>query len=142
MPVISENSQVTLHFSLHLENGDLVDSTFDKAPATFTVGDGSLLPGFEKKLFGLDVGAKQQFIIEQHEAFGAHNPQNIQQFKRADFPTDAELSEGAMFSFADAAGCELPGVLKSVVGDKVEIDFNHPLAGHAIHFNVEIIDVQ
>lgn len=142
MPVISENSKVTLHFSLILENGDLVDSTIDKAPATFTMGDGSLLPGFEKKLYGLEVGNKSEFIVEQQDAFGAHNPQNVQSFKTSDFPADTVLEEGTMFSFSDASGAELPGVLKAVEGDKVEIDFNHPLAGRAITFAVEIINVE
>ena len=78
--------------------------------------------------------------MPQEEAFGAHNPQNLQQFKRSDFSED-KLEPGMMFSFADAAGGELPGVLKSVDGDKVAIDFNHPLAGHTLSFTVEIIEL-
>lgn len=54
---IGQNTEVTLHFALHLENGDTVDSTFDKAPATFKVGDGNLLPGFENALFGFKAAA-------------------------------------------------------------------------------------
>lgn len=56
---IGQNTEVTLHFALHLENGDTVDSTFDKAPATFKVGDGNLLPGFENALFGFKAGDKR-----------------------------------------------------------------------------------
>jgi FKBP-type peptidyl-prolyl cis-trans isomerase SlpA len=139
---ITKSSTVTLHFSLALENGDLVDSTFDKAPASFSYGDGSLLPGFESKLLGLIIGDKKSFVIPQEEAFGGHNPQNIQHFKRKDFAADAVLDKGMIFSFKDAAGAELPGVLRGVSADDVEIDFNHPLAGHSITFTVEIIDVQ
>ena len=56
---IGQNTEVTLHFALRLENGDTVDSTFDKAPATFKVGDGNLLPGFEAALFGFKAGDKR-----------------------------------------------------------------------------------
>ena len=138
--MIQDSSRITLHFELALENGDIVDSTFDKQPATFDYGDGSLLPGFERRLLGLMQGHKETFTVPQEEAFGAHNPQNLQQFKRSDF-SEEKLEPGMMFSFADAAGGELPGVLKSVDGDKVEIDFNHPLAGHTLSFTVEIIEI-
>ncbi len=139
--MIKDSSKITLHFQLELENGDVVDSTFEKSPATFSYGDGSLLPGFEKRLLGLLEGAKESFWIEQEEAFGAHNPQNLQQFKPSDFP-DQKLELGMMFSFADASGGELPGVVSKVEGDLIEIDFNHPLAGKRLKFIVEIISVK
>lgn len=139
---ISESSQVTLHFSLELENGDLVDSTFGKNPATFTMGDGSLLQGFEKRLVGLKTGDKQAFVIPQEDGFGASNPNNIQQFKRSTFSADQELGEGLIMSFADANGGELPGVIKSFDDVNVTVDFNHPLAGNEITFSVEIHDVK
>ena len=139
--MIRDTSTITLHFSLSLENGDVVDSTFDKSPATFTYGDGSLLPTIEKRLLGLMVGAKETFTVPQEEGFGAKNPQNIQRFKPEDFSAD-KLEEGMMFSFADAAGGELPGVVKSITDEVVEVDFNHPLSGHQLDFKVEIIDVK
>ena len=140
--MIKADSKVTLHFSLALENGDLVDSTFGNKPATFTMGDGSLLPGFEKHLLGLSAGSKSEFVIPQQDGFGAHNPQNVQTFKRSVFAPDVELSPGLIVSFADAAGSELPGVVKSVAAEQVEVDFNHPLAGRDIIFVVEILHVE
>ncbi len=139
--VIDEKSQVTLHFSLKLEGGELVDSTFDKEAATFSMGDGSLLPGFEKHLHGLQAGDRQSFTIPKEEGFGAGNPQNIQRFKPSDFADDMELSEGLIFSFADGRGGELPGVVKTITDDEVMVDFNHPLAGREITFDVEIIAI-
>ena len=139
---ISEKSQVSLHFSLELENGDLVDSTFGKEPASFVMGEGTLLPGFEKRLIGLKSGDKKSFLIPQEEGFGASNPSNIQQFKRSTFSSDVELTEGLMMSFADANGGELPGVIKAFDETLVTVDFNHPLAGSAITFTVEIHDVE
>lgn len=75
---IRQNTEVTLHFALRLENGDTVDSTFDKAPATFKVGDGNLLPGFEAALFGFKAGDKRTLTIAPENAFGQPNPQNVQ----------------------------------------------------------------
>lgn len=138
---IGQDSKVTLHFALKFDNGDVVDSNFDKEPATFTVGDGSLLPGFERTLFGLKEGDKRSFEILPEQGFGTPNEQNIQQMPRSQF-ADMELDYGILVIFKDAAGGEMPGVVKAFNEQQVTIDFNHPLAGKVITFDVEIVTVQ
>lgn len=137
---IGQDSQVTLHFSLKLPGGELVDSTAGKPPASFRVGDGSLLPGFEQSLFGLKAGDRRSFEIEPERGFGPGNPQNIQHMPRSSF-SEMKPEPGLMVIFQDAAGGEMPGVVKSVSDTNVEIDFNHPLAGKVVTFEVEILDV-
>ena len=138
---IGPDREVTLHFALKLENGDVVDSTFDKQPATFKVGDGNLLPGFEAALYGFKAGDKRSLQIEPENAFGQPNPQNVQVMPRGQFQ-DMELSEGLLIIFNDAANAELPGVVKAFDEQQVTIDFNHPLAGKTLSFDVEIIEVR
>ena len=138
---IGPDTKVTLHFSLSLEDGSTVDSNFDSEPASFVVGDGSLLPGFEAVIQGLKPGAEDVFFIHPEQGFGQHNPSNIQQFPRKEFEDDLALEPGLMLSFADANKAELPGVVTEVDQDEVTIDFNHPLAGHTISFKVSILDV-
>lgn len=138
---IGPDREVTLHFALKLENGDVVDSTFDKQPATFKVGDGNLLPGFEVALYGFKAGDKRSLQIEPKSAFGQPNPQNVQVMPRGQFQ-DMELSEGLLIIFNDAANAELPGVVKAFDEQQVTIDFNHPLAGKTLSFDVEIIEVR
>lgn len=138
---IGPDMQVTLHFALGLENGEVVDSTFDKKPATFKVGDGNLLPGFEQQLFGLKAGDKRTLQLTPEQGFGQHNPQNVQVMPRSQFE-GMELSEGLLVIFNDAAKTELPGVVKSFNDRQVTVDFNHPLAGKALTFEVEIFEVK
>lgn len=138
---IGPDKEVTLHFALKLANGDVVDSTFDKQPATFKVGDGNLLPGFEAALYGFKAGDKRSLQIEPENAFGQPNPQNVQVMPRAQF-SDMELSEGLLIIFKDAANTELPGVVKTFDEQQVTIDFNHPLAGKTLSFDVEIVEVR
>jgi FKBP-type peptidyl-prolyl cis-trans isomerases 2 len=138
---IGPDRQVTLHFAIKLESGDVVDSTFDKRPAVFKVGDGNLLPGFEQALYGFKAGDKRSIAIEPEQGFGQPNPQNVQIMPRSNFE-GMELSEGLLIIFNDAANAELPGVVKQFDADQVTIDFNHPLAGKRLTFDVEIIDVQ
>lgn len=141
--LIGPGMEVTLHFSLCLEDGSVVDSNFDNEPATFTVGDGQLLPGFEKVLAGLKSGQKNCFTIAPPDGFGERKDDNIQIFDRENFTADdEELAEGMVFTFADASGAELPGVLAEISSSEVHVDFNHPLAGHTITFDVEIVEVK
>ncbi len=137
---IGPDKEVTLHFALKLENGDVVDSTFDKQPATFRVGDGNLLPGFEAALYGFKAGDKRSLQIEPENAFGQPNLQNVQVMPRSQF-AEMELSEGLLIIFNDAANTELPGIVKALDEQQVTIDFNHPLAGKTLNFDVEIIEV-
>ncbi|MGA6099502.1 FKBP-type peptidyl-prolyl cis-trans isomerase [Stutzerimonas marianensis] len=138
---IGSDTQVTLHFALSLENGEQVDSTFDKQPAIFKVGDGNLLPGFEQQLFGLKAGDKRTFQINPEQGFGQHNEQNVQIMPRNQFE-GMELSEGLLVIFNDAAKTELPGIVKRFDDRQVTVDFNHPLAGKTLTFDVEIFDVK
>lgn len=140
--MIDSNSKVTLHFALKFEEGDIIDSTFENEAATFVMGDGSLLAGFEKKLIGMATGEKQTFTVLPEEGFGQPNPNNVQQFARSDFAEDLELAEGLVVSFADASQSELPGVVKAFDDQSVTVDFNHPLAGRKILFDVEILNVE
>ena len=138
---ISNGKQVELHFALKLENDHVVDTTFDKDPAKLVVGDGNLPEGFEELLVGLEAGDKHSFVVPPEKAFAQPNPNNVQTVKRSDFPADMELEEGLMVSFADANQAELPGVIASITETEVVVDFNHPLAGKTLKFDVEIITV-
>lgn len=138
--MINEQSRITLHFELALEDGQLVDSNFDGKPAQFVYGDGSLLPDFEAALLGMNAGDEACYEMTPEKAFGAHNPSNVQTLPRSSFGMDIE--EGVVVSFADAAKNELPGVIKQIDDTQVEVDFNHPLAGHTLSYRVKIVAVE
>lgn len=139
---VGPGTEVTLHFAVKLEDGSVVDSNFDKKPAVFTVGDKNLLEGFENVLLGLSAGTKDTFTLGPEQGFGQHNPNNVQEIRRDTFDGELELEEGLMLSFADANAKELPGLVLEFTDEIVTVDFNHPLAGRNLVFDVEIIDVK
>ena len=139
---IDKGTKVTLHFALKFTDGQIVDSTFEKEPATLEIGDDNLPENFEAYLLGLKAGARETFEVPPEKAFGQHNPSNVQSFKRHEFSADMVLEPGVVVSFADARQQELPGVISRVEGDEVDVDFNHPLSGRTLIFEVEIIDVE
>jgi FKBP-type peptidyl-prolyl cis-trans isomerase SlpA len=139
---VSEGTRVFLNFSLSLEDGSEVDSNFSADPVDFVIGDGSLLPGFERLLFGMSAGERQIFSVTPEHAFGMPNDNNVQEIERDQFDEDVELEIGLMFSFADAGGGELPGLIIEFDEERVSVDFNHPLAGRTILFDVLVHRVE
>lgn len=139
---INEQSKVTLHFSLSLTDGQVVDSTYEADPATLAIGDGNLPEGFEKHLLGMSQGDVKEVVVPPEEAFGQPNPANIQRFKKEQFAQTGELEVGMMMSFKDAGDNELPGMISEINGDVVMVDFNHPLAGKPLNFKVDVIAVE
>ncbi|MFD2231557.1 FKBP-type peptidyl-prolyl cis-trans isomerase [Alkalimarinus sediminis] len=138
---VGKDTGVVLHFSLKLDDGSVVDSTFEGDAAAFEFGDGNLPAGFEELLVGMKAGEKGQWDVPPEKAFGMPNPNNQQRMKRSEFPADMELAEGLVVSFADANKSELPGVVAELSDDEVLIDFNHPLAGKTLRFEVQILSV-
>ena len=137
---IGPGSRVTLHFSVLLETGEEVDTTRRGRPASFVMGDGNLLPGFEAVLTGLKAGDDAQFPLEAADAFGEREPQNVRVLAADQF-RGMVLEPGLMVSFAAPDG-ELPGVVLRVFESSVEVDFNHPLAGRRLIFDVSILAVE
>jgi FKBP-type peptidyl-prolyl cis-trans isomerase SlpA len=136
---IDTQSRVTMHFAVLLESGEEVDTTRRSRAATFEMGDGSVLPGFEAALLGMKAGDDAQILLEATEAFGDRNPVNVRLLDVNKF-AGIELEPGLMVSFAAPDG-ELPGVVQRVFADTVEVDFNHPLAGRRIIFDVSVLKV-
>ena len=139
---IQANTRVTLNFSLALESGEEIDSNFGMEPVSFVIGDGSLLPGFERRLVGMRAGDEDQFMILPKDGFGELRAENIQSIPRGEFELEIPLEPGMLLSFSDAAGGELPGMISEVGLETVKVDFNHPLSGRTIHFKVRIAHVE
>lgn len=139
---VSEGTRVFLNFSVSLEDGSEVDSNFGGDAVDFAIGDGSLLPGFERRIFGMSAGERQMFEVPPEDAFGQPNENNVQRLPLEQFDDDIELEIGLVFSFADAAGGELPGMIIAFDDEEVTIDFNHPLSGRTILFDVQIHRVE
>ena len=138
---VGDGTRVFLNFSLALEDGSEVDSNFGGEAVSFSIGDGSLLPGFERRLVGMQAGERKLFQVPPEDAFGQPNENNVQRVPREGFDDDMELELGLVCSFADAAGGELPGMIIAFDDGEVTVDFNHPLAGKELDFEVEIVAV-
>ena len=139
-------SFLTLHYRLSGADGADVVNTFGDKPATLSLGTGQLAPAVESRLLGLMEGAHESFQLAAGEAFGERNPQLLQRVKRSllDEMSDAGASyqPGDVVSFPTPDGqASYAGVVREVAGDWLLFDFNHPLAGQALRFEVQLIGV-
>ena len=133
--------RIALHFALKLANGDLVDRTPVGRAALFDWGDGRLPPPFEALLEGMSAGASDRFEVKAEQGFGPRRPENVQTRRRDEFDPAIKLEQGLVIQFQDPRGDSLPGVVRAFDDAEVEIDFNHPLAGQDLVFEVEIVQV-
>ena len=140
--VIGSQSEVLFHFSIKLEDGSAADSTkVHNKPAKLFMGDGNLTENFEKCLLGLVVGDSKSFDLEPEDAFGQPNPDNIYYVDRSKFGANTPAEVGSIIAFTQPDGTDLPGLVREVAGDSVTVDFNHPLAGQKVTFEVDILEV-
>ncbi|MCS6117339.1 FKBP-type peptidyl-prolyl cis-trans isomerase [Shewanella baltica] len=130
------------HMNIVLSDGSTADSTKASGkPARLNVGDGTLSPAFEAQLATLAEGDKHSFTLEAIGAFGESNPDAIHYLDRSRFPADMSLEAGVIVSFAGPGGSEIPGIVRDVAGDSITVDLNHPLAGHKITFELDVVKV-
>lgn len=139
---VTQGCSVLVHFTLTLEDGSVAEATRDNGkPAMFRLGDGSLSAGLEAALLGLTVGERRQFSLPPESAFGPANPDLIQFFLRRDFAQTGVPDVGTIMLFSGMAGNDMPGIIREVAEESVTVDFNHPLAGHTITFDIEALEI-
>lgn len=132
--------QVTLHYRLTCAGETVVD-TFAEGPETFTLGQGEIAPRLESLLLGLHGGDRRLFELAADEAFGAHDPDMVHDLPRGDFPAAMELNEGCAVEFELPNGQTLIGTLLALDDERARVDFNHPLAGLPVNFEVHILAI-
>lgn len=139
---IQPGSRVRLHLAIKLANGMVAETTFDDDPLEVIIGDGALVYGLEVALYGMRPGQKQSITLTPEQAYGTHDPVAVGWLPRDQFPADMQLEPGALVGFVGAEGEEVAALVIAVDAERVQIDFNHPLAGKPIIFESEIISVE
>jgi len=146
MNLIQAGSFLTLHYRLSGPDGADVINTFDDKPATLSLGTGEMSPAIEERLIGLAEGTRTQFDLAAGEAFGERNAEMIQRVKlsllRQLGDPNEEYSVGDVVQFPTPDGqASYAGVIREVDGESLLFDFNHPLAGQPVRFEVQVIGV-
>jgi FKBP-type peptidyl-prolyl cis-trans isomerase SlpA len=144
-PIVTEGAFLTLHYRLSSADGREIVTTFNDSPATLQLGSSQLAPFLESRLFGLPEGAHEVFDMTPEQAFGPRNPELLQRVSLATLrehsDADEEYAVGDLVNFAAPGGGRFAGVLLEMGDEDALFDFNHPLAGQPVKFEVKIIGV-
>jgi peptidylprolyl isomerase len=138
MPVKSGDA-VRVHYRGTLADGTQFDSSEGRDPLEFAVGSGQVIPGFENAVIGLEPGDKVTVTIAPEDAYGPRQEQLSHAVSMSDFATEPYV--GAMVNLVSPDGDEIPGRIVAIEGDDVTLDFNHPLAGETLTFEIELVEV-
>ncbi len=132
---------VRIHYTGTLEDGSTFDSSEGRDPLEFTLGSGMVIPGFDKAVTGMAVGDSKTVNIQPEDAYGPHNPDGRQPFPRANIPPDVPLEIGTQLQMQTPEGRAVQVVVADVTDDTVILDANHPLAGKALTFAIELVEI-
>ncbi len=138
---VCSDSYLTLHYRITTLDGEEFLSTFDMSPATLQMGSGQLAENLESVLIGLP--AQEHFVFElaPEMAFGVHNERLVERISRSGLPAEMELKENSVVEFTAPNGSTFAGFLRELDETSALFDFNHPMAGKTIRFEVKIIGI-
>ena len=138
---IQDGKQVTFDYTLTVD-GQIVDSSEGKNPLRYTHGDGKLIPGLSKQLEGLRVGDEKGIAVTPDQAYGTIDPTAFQEVPKEKLPTTAELKVGTPLKFLGPEGQTMIVRIAEVKDNTIVVDFNHPLAGKTLNFQIKVVSVQ
>jgi peptidylprolyl isomerase len=137
----ASGNTVQVHYTGTLSDGTVFDTSRESAPIEFTIGAASVIPGFENAVIGMRIGDSKTFTIPAAEAYGEHDSRLVQDVPRAELPPELELWLGMRLTATGGDGREMALVVTGLTDDTVRLDANHPLAGEALTFSIELVAI-
>jgi len=135
----AQGTTLRVHYKGLLEDGAVFDSSAGREPLEFTIGAGQVIPGFESAVLDLSVGETTSVTIAPEDAYGPRVPDAVQQVPVTAFTEDPY--EGAMIQLLGPEGERLAATITEVGEEEATLDFNHPLAGRALTFEIELVEI-
>lgn len=139
---LQANKVVTFNYILKDDNGALLDSTEKGGPFSFISGNHQILPGLEEAIGNMIIGSKKNIKLAAADAYGEYDENAVQKINRTLFPEEAELEIGMTYFAHSPEGQHLQFVITEMENDDITVNFNHPLAGKNLEFDVELLDVR
>lgn len=139
---IEQNKVVTMNFTLTDDHGNVLDSTDNGGPFSYISGTNMVLPKLEEALNGMLIGSKKNLKLEAKDGYGNYNDDAVQVVGKENFPEDFVLEVGMEYMASNPDGVQMPFVISNVDGEEITVDFNHPLAGKNLNFDIELLNVR
>jgi FKBP-type peptidyl-prolyl cis-trans isomerase 2 len=136
-----QNDTVKVHYTGKLSDGTVFDSSREREPLEFQLGQGQVIPGFEEAVIGMNPGETKTATLAPDDAYGQHRDDMVTDVSRSDLPEDLKPEVGQQLQARNSAGQTIPVRVVDVGDESVKLDANHPLAGQTLTFDIELVDV-
>ncbi len=141
MAQAKQGDTVKVHYTGKLHDGTVFDSSIEREPLEFTLGEGNIIPGFEEAVVGMNSGEKKTVRIDSEKAYGPRRPEMEVEVDRQQFPEDLDPQVGQRLQVNQDAGGTMIVAVTDVSDEKVTLDANHPLAGEDLTFEIKVLEV-
>jgi len=135
---VQDGQVVSMEYTLRVD-GEVLDSSDGVGPLQFLAGYDNIVPGLEREMIGMQIGDSKDVVVAPADGYGEFDDEAFMDVPRSEFPSDMELEEGVELSVTDEDGKNQYARIESMTDESVRLDFNHPLAGAELHFNVKVI---
>ncbi len=139
--VVGPGKKVTLDYTLMVDN-KMMETSIGKTPLTYVAGSRMIIPGLEAQINGMRVNEEKTIKVPAKDAYGEVDPKAFRDFPKTSLPKDIEPKVGMVLQATAPDGAKFPAVISAIKGDKVTLDFNHPLAGKDLTFKVKILNIE
>lgn len=137
---VSKGKVISLEYTLKLEDDQVVDSNVGKDPLTYTQGANEIIPGIETAVEGMTVGEARHVVVAPTDAYGTRDPEAIHEVPKENVP--GEVKVGMQLHGKDTNGRVVRPIVADVKDQTVLLDFNHPLAGETLFFDVKVVNIE
>ncbi len=138
---VKEGVVVSMEYTLHVD-GELLDTSDGQGPLQYLAGYGNIVPGLENEMMGMKVGESKNVVVQPVDGYGEFDDTAFLEVPRGQFPKDMQLEEGLELTVRDEDGHAQYARVDAIQGEAVTLNFNHPLAGAELHFNVKVVGLR
>lgn len=138
---VKEGVVVSMEYTLHVD-GELLDTSDGQGPLQYLAGYGNIVPGLENEMMGMKVGESKNVVVQPVDGYGEFDDTAFLEVPRGQFPKDMQLEEGLELTVRDEEGHAQYARVDAIHGEAVTLNFNHPLAGAELHFNVKVVGLR
>jgi len=132
---------VSMEYTLKI-NGEVIDSSEGQDPLEFLTGHGNIISGLEREMIGMKIGERKEVVVAPADGYGEYDDEAFLDVPGKQFPSDMKVEEGLELTVRDDRGDARYARIESVEGETVRLNFNHPLAGDELHFNVKVVNLR
>ncbi len=138
---VQDGLVVSMEYTLSVD-GEVLDSSKDAGPLQFLAGHDNIVPGLEREMVGMKIGESKDVLVLPEDGYGEFDADAFMEVPRSEFPSDMELEEGLELNVSDEDGQHQLAFIESFNDETVRLDFNHPLAGAELQFNVKVVGLR